>query len=265
MRIVKIDEGHLAWLNPAEQARINYLARPDQDPDDVPSAVLTLLVQAFFLSNDRKALRAVYGEADLAEHHQWVDVLKAGGDAGELDKMFALVTNLVTLAGKGLVGGARRVVNATSPWALVPVGLALAGWYLRASDHAKRRAATFVQSVFTGIAGAVITYEEARARFNRVMPKVPDWDSLAETTSPSAVLGRACMYTLARSPMSDRSAAELAQDLPYLGVPQGEAKVRQMLRDVNSFTQVWQGRWQLGYVAPAVLRYLKSKTDNTDQ
>ena len=67
------------------------------------------------------------------------------------------------------------------------------------------------------------------------------------------------MHTLARSPMSDRSAAELAHDLPYLGVPQGEAKVHQMLRDVGSFTEVWRGRWQLGCVAPAVLRYLESK------
>jgi|SRR5215472_297667 len=70
---------------------------------------LALLLQAFFLSNDRKALRAVYGDADLAEHHRWVDVLKAGGDAGELGKLFALITNLVTLAGKGMISGARRM------------------------------------------------------------------------------------------------------------------------------------------------------------
>jgi hypothetical protein len=59
IRTVAIGEGHLGWLSPAELARVQHLARPDQDPDDVPSATLALLLQAFFLSGDRKALRAV--------------------------------------------------------------------------------------------------------------------------------------------------------------------------------------------------------------
>jgi hypothetical protein len=40
IRVVPIGEGQLAWLGPAELARIRHLARPEQDPDDVPSAVL---------------------------------------------------------------------------------------------------------------------------------------------------------------------------------------------------------------------------------
>jgi hypothetical protein len=54
----------------------------------------------------------------------------------------------------------------------------------------------------------------------------------------------------------DRSAAELAAELLYLGVAQGEAKVRQVLRSAGPFTQVWRGRWQAGHAAPALLRYL---------
>jgi hypothetical protein len=44
--------------------------------------------------------------------------------------------------------------------------------------------------------------------------------------------------------------------LPYLGVAQGEAKVRQVPHSAGPFTQVWRGRWQAGHAAPALLRYL---------
>ena len=54
IRIVPIGEGHQAWLGKAELARVGHLAKPGQDPDDVPSAVLALLLEAFFLSEDGK-------------------------------------------------------------------------------------------------------------------------------------------------------------------------------------------------------------------
>jgi hypothetical protein len=40
IRVVPVGEGYLAWLSPAELARVRHLAQPGQDPDDVPSAVL---------------------------------------------------------------------------------------------------------------------------------------------------------------------------------------------------------------------------------
>ena len=93
IRVVQIGEGHLAWLSPAELDRVRHLAEPCQDPDDVPSAVLALLLEAFFLSEDVKPLRAVYGHADLSGHREWVSILKAGGDVGQLGKTFTLVVN----------------------------------------------------------------------------------------------------------------------------------------------------------------------------
>jgi hypothetical protein len=78
---------------------------------------------------------------------------------------------------------------------------------------------------------------------------------------------RAPGETLARSPGCDRSAAELTAELPYLGVAQGEAKVRQVLRDAGPFIEVWRGRWQAGQPAPALLRYLTMqppKRESTD-
>ena len=262
IRIVTIGEGDLGWLAPAELARVQHLARPDQDPDDVPSAVLALLLQAFFLSGDRKALRTVYGDADLSEHSQWVSILKAGGDAGELAKLFTLTVNAVTVAGQGVISGARWLADATSPWLLVAAGFALAVWYARAPDRTRQRVAATGRAVLMSAAGAATVYEEVRQRFERAAPPPPDWKSLAASNPPGAVLGRACLYTLGRSARSDRSAAELAADLPWIGVAQGEDKVRRTLRDASCFTEVWRGRWQAGCAAPSVLRCLQQAADS---
>jgi hypothetical protein len=127
IRVVPIGDEHLAGLGPAELARVRYLAQPGQDPDDVSSAVLALLLGAFFLSGDGKPLRAVYGDADLSGHQACVDILKAGGDAGQLGKTLTLAANLTALAGQGMASGARRIAAATSPWVLLAAGLARPG------------------------------------------------------------------------------------------------------------------------------------------
>jgi hypothetical protein len=259
IRVVPIGEGHLAWLSPAELARIRHLAQPGQDPDDVPSAMLALLLEAFFLSDDGKPLRAVYGDADLSGHREWVSILKAGGDAGQLGKTFTLVVNLTALAGYGMASGARRIAAATSPWLLVAAGLAAAWWYLNRSASTRQRVASIAGSILACALGAAIAYQEVQDQFTSAAPKTPDWESLAADLPLAAVLERACLHTLARSPGCDRSAAELTTELPYLGVAQGQAKVRQVLREAGPFTEVWRGRWQAGHAAPALLRYLDTQ------
>ena len=256
IRVVPVEEWHLSWLDPAELARIRHLAEPGQDPDDVPSAALALLLEAFFLSEDGSPLRAVYGGVVPPRHREWVSILKAGGDVGEFGKNFALAVNLATLAGHGLASGTRRAAAATSPWLLVAAGLGAAWWYLKRPASTRQRVASIAEPVLNFVLGAAIAYEEARGQFTSAAPKTPDWASLAAALPPAAVLGRACLHTLARSPGCDRSAAELAGELPFLGVAQGEAKVRQVLRAVGPFTEVWQGRWQAGHVGLALLRYL---------
>lgn len=258
LRVVRIDEAQLAWLDPAERARICHLARPDQDPDDVPSATLALLLEAFFLSGDRRPLRAVYGDAGLAGHEEWVSILKAGGDAGELGRSFTLAVNVASLAGQGVAGGVRRVAGAASPWVLLLAGLSLAGWYFKASSETKQRLGSAAGSVLTRVLGAAIAYEEVHRRFASAAPITPGWESMAASIPPGAVLGRACLHTLARSTGNDRSAAELAKELPFLGVAQGDAKVRQILRGGGPFAEVWRGRWQAGQPGPALLRYLQT-------
>ena len=256
IRIVPVGEGHLAWLSPAELARVRHLGQPGQDPDDVPSAVLALLLEAFFLSEDGKPLRAVYSDADLSGHREWVNILKAGGDAGQLGKTLTLAANLTALAGQGMASGARRIAAATSPWVLVATGVGAAWWYLSRPASTRQRVASVAESILTGVLGATIAYQEVQDQFMAAAPKIPDRATLAVGLPPAAVLGRACLHTLARSPRCHRSAAELTAELPYLGVAQGEARVRQILRDAGPFTEVWRGRWQAGHPAPALLRYL---------
>ena len=111
-------------------------------------------------------------------------------------------------------------------------------------------------------AGAATVYEEVRQRFERAAPPPPDWKSLAASNPPGAVLGRACLHTLGRSARSDRSAVELAAVMPWIGVDQGEDKVRRTLRDATCFTEVWRGRWQVGYAAPPVLRRVQEAVDS---
>ena len=257
IRVVPIGDEHLAWLSPDEQARVGHLAQPGQDPDDVPSAVLALLLKAFFLSRDRKPLRAVYGDEDLSGHQAWVDILKAGGDAGQLGKTLTLAANLTALAGQGMVSGARRIAAATSPWVLIAAGLGAAWWYSNRPPGTRQQVTSVAKSVLAGAVSAVAVYQEVQGRFTSAAPKTPGWQSLASDLSPGAVLERACLHTLARSPGSDRSAAELTAELPRLSVAQGEAKVRQVLRNGGPFAEIWRGRWQAGHAAPALLRYLR--------
>lgn len=264
IRVVHPDEGQLTMLSPGELGRIQRLRAVD--PDDVPSATIALLLGAFFLSDDGPALRAVYGgEADLAGHAEWVNILKAGGDAGELGKMFTFLAKLADLAGTGIAGAVRRVVAGIGPW--IPLVAALWGvWKIAtSSDRTRQRIKSAAQTALTSIGSAFIAYEEVHDRFERAAPKVPSWRSLAESNPPGAVLARACLHTLARSPASDRSAQELARDLPYIYVPQGEAKVRETLRAMDCFTEVGRGRWQVGDIAEAMRYHLLSVFSHSDR
>lgn len=254
IRVISPDDTIGELLDPEEASRIRELYMVD--PEDVPSATLALLLEALYLSNDTDALRAVYGHnADLAEHARWVEVLKTGGDAGELGRMFQLAINIVALFGSGVTSAMRRLVRAVGPWTLVPLALLAALLVTRASDETRRRVKSAAASGGTFLLQTYAAYQEALLHFRHVAPAVPSWEALAGANPSDSVLTRACLHTLARSPMSDRSAAELALVLPVLGV--GEAKVRQTLRTHPCFSEVWRGRWQVGEVADVLALYLR--------
>jgi len=262
IRAIPPDAALVGLLDPDEAARIGELSVVD--PDDVPSATLALLLEAFYLSNDTDALHAVYGrDAELSEHTKWLEVLKAGGDAGELGRMFQLAVNVVGLLGSGVTSAVRRLVTAVGPWSLVPLGLLAVLFFTRASGATKQRVKSAAASTGTFLLQMYAAHQEVLLRFQHVAPTVPSWGALAGTNPPESVLTRACLHTLARSPMSDRSAAELARQLPILGVAQGESRVRQTLRTQTCFSEVWRGRWQVGEVAPLLAAYLDQMPQGT--
>jgi hypothetical protein len=254
-RVVPPDNALGELLHRDEAERIRDLSIVD--PDDVPSATLALLLEAFYLSNDTDALRAVYGRnADLAEHGRWVEVLQAGGDAGELGRMLGLGINVVGLLGRGASSAMKHLVMAFGPWGLVSFGLLAAVLATGASSETKQRVRSAAGSAGTILLQVSAAHQEAIHRFQQVVPAVPSWEALAGINPPECVLARACFHALARSPMSDLSAAELARELPVLGVARGGAKVRQVLRTYSCFSEIWRGRWQVGEVAPILTAYL---------
>ena len=250
IRVVPVERG---LLSREEQDRIDLLDHGPAamcDPDDVPSATLALQLGGFFLSRDSKPLRAVYGPgADLSRHRDWLTALQCGGDAA----MTIQVSQVAVKVPVAMVGLAAEGLN----WLwdhvhpLVAVGLlGLAGFGLsRVSSDTRRKALNGAGRLLDDIWQIAAWYESTKATFLGLAPDIPTWQALARELPPEAVLTRAIMHTLARSPRSDRSAAELASRLPELSVPQGEAKVRAALRQHNCFDLAYRGRWQLG--APA--------------
>jgi predicted nucleic acid-binding protein len=121
LRIVEVPTG---LLSTAETRRVERLAAVD--PDDVPSVTLTLLFGGFFLSEDARACRAVYGEATSAgQRRQWLEVLQAGGDAGQLRSLLHGGAFGGVVACRGLAELVRLLLR--RPWLMLPAaGLAAA-------------------------------------------------------------------------------------------------------------------------------------------
>jgi hypothetical protein len=157
-------------------------------------------------------------------------------------------------AGIGVGGyeGVRALARRISwPW-LILGGLAVAGTLnLLVSTDKKRR----VQSALgTGLMAATRSAVEvtqlhttARRQFESLSPSQPAWANVVAQCDADAALARACLHSLARSPRSDLSAAELSQQLGFhLESPHGETKVRMTLRELPCFDQPYRGRFQLG-------------------
>jgi hypothetical protein len=90
-----------------------------------------------------------------------------------------------------------------------------------------------------------LPYHEYTTAFHQQAPDIPTWLDIGSLGHRTAALTRACLYHLARSP-ADMSARELAQELPDLGIGQGEQLVRSVLRSSSCFYQTYKGRWQAG-------------------
>jgi hypothetical protein len=246
LRVVSVPEG---LLHPDEAARIERLR--GVDPDDVPSATLALLLEAFYLSKDRRAVHAVYGhDHDFVEHVRWLQVLVACGDAGQLGELLYTTTLVGGLAGHGLARAARRLVT-DAPWLGIPLALALGYLLARWTPEHTRKLRNDLSATLRVLSDVAVEQTQAHRRSLAAAPLVPAWDALAEQVNPSLVLTRACAHLLARPPRGHQSARELATALPPLRVACGETKVRGVLRSHDCFNEVFFGRYQLGAVVGA--------------
>jgi predicted nucleic acid-binding protein len=247
IRVVEGDDELVAMLDPIERERIEQLRHVDSD--DVASAALAMLLEAFYLSRDTRALRAAYGDRlNLDQHESRLEMLQVGSDAGQLARMgraaLALTGGLSTSARVAV----KRLVRATGPWVIISLVGLVSIAAVRTSAERRRRL------LDTGSAALQVLTDTYRARahllsrLRRATPDAPSWSRLVSSNEARLVLARACLHVLARSHDSNMSAVKLAADLPALGIAQSAPKVRQVLRETDCFAEVWRGYWQVGRV-----------------
>lgn len=255
LRVLQDNDVSGELLRPDEVGRIEKLRVVD--PDDVPSVALALALGAFYLSDDKRALRAVYGPGvDFWRHGELLELLRAGGDAGELGQMLQLMTGLITGLGTSAAQSALRRIGPVGLFLVAALGYA---GYRRTSTETRAKVGRGVTTGLTAFAEAYAEWQVHLRRFRRASPVLPSWNELATTNDPNFVLTRACLFSLARVGQSNYSAAELKIRLPELSVAQGEAKVRQVLRTAPCFFEAWYGRWQVGEMAVPVGQLLALK------
>jgi len=258
IRVIQDDAVPPELMTRSESARLDRLRAKPKDRNDIPSATLSMILGAFYLTNDGPALRAAYGEhASLSTRDQWQQILKAGGDAGELGTAMQMGFGLAAVLGSAGFSAIKALYRLAGPAGIAAVGgLAYAG-YRRTGNTTKEKIGSGAMSVLLFLGELLVEYQDVQGRFERAAPAPPTWEEQAAELSDEAILARACMHTLARVGRGHCSARELRGLLPALPVPSGEAKVRQVLRALPAcFNQVYAGRWQVGEVADPVTQLL---------
>jgi hypothetical protein len=178
-------------------------------------------------------------------------VLRAGGDAGVVANLFQEVAMLTGALGVGIWGAFDSLTGDLNPWVRLAIAstLVAGGGYLyrRQPDHRRERFRDGLSRGFEVLGAFAEEYMTVTARLDRALPMKPSWEQLAHEQQRAHILTRACLYQLTRSRQGHRSAVELAEELPRLGVGQSAPKMRQVLRThPGCFEQVYPGRWQVG-------------------
>jgi predicted nucleic acid-binding protein len=251
--LLRVFDAPAGLLTPAEAGRVELLESgpPEfRDADDVPSAVLALVLGAFFLSRDKKPVKAVYGhDVDMAEREAWLEVLRAGGDAPVLRRMQRSDEQVAAAAGQLAFLGAGKVWRASPAAALLTFGALYWAW--RRAPAGFRGAVADVATVWAvHWTRASQLAQVAGARFAAASVPTPEWGGLAGAVGGAAALERATLFVLARAG-GPLSAVEAAERVRELGVAASEARVRAVLR--AAAVEVSRGRFQLGGPAAALL------------
>lgn len=248
LHLVSLPRDAEELLTPAEMSRISRLKA--EDADDVPSAVLSLLLGGLYLSVNGHALRAVYGvDVDTDKHRQWLGALVAAADSGELKLMAQSSLVPVALVAAGLDAGVRRLLRAPAPVVLGAGAAVVLLLVCGASALTKEGVKSVIATAAETFGEAATMYAESSAHFEAFVAPRPSWSEMAEARNQNAVLTRACANALARARVGDHSAVEAGNLIHPLPVAHGPAKVRQVLRSQACFEEVYRGRWQVGVSA----------------
>jgi hypothetical protein len=244
LRVVPDDAIPDAWLMPDEHARIAILAI--KDPDDIPSVKLALAIRGLYVSKDGPAVAAVYGAgADLIDRSKWLDHLKAGSDAGELARMVHGAHVAAGLTGMGVFKAAQKAYDTLGPLGLLlvgGVGYLLWDWIRQPERQGLRSG---LSDIFMFVMEMELQRSAQQELFDKALPRVPSWSTLAAANTSESLVGRAALHTLAREMTAHVSAQELTETL-RTHVPCNEATVRRLLRATPCFTEVYRGKWQVG-------------------
>jgi hypothetical protein len=199
------------------------------------------------VTEDADARFAVYGEeADAEERKRWLDPLRCGGNAGELQKLMVIASAVPGLPIAGLWTFGRWLYS-KSPWALaIAAGLSLFAAFRVKRENYVAAGAVFGQMLTFVVDGIVGPYYENTERFAQMAPSIPSWETLLRVNSRDSVLTRACLHTLARARKLPMSASGLASRLPVLGIRQNAQRIGKMLRNNSCFFEPYVRLWQVG-------------------
>jgi predicted nucleic acid-binding protein len=249
--LIRVVDGAAVPLYPDEWARVQILADDEiGDPDDVPTAVLGLLLDAPVLSHDEKLLRAVYGhDFDCKAHGEWLKALRAGGDLGPLGEFISAGYLLSAGVAVGVYSLVVKLVELIGwPLTLMLAGAGAAGFHFFASPETKAKVAqgskTAALEGWELLQALLATSGQAIGEIEGLRPRSAP---LREGSyDPAAMLRRVALYTVARARPSSVSAEQLTEMLRGLAVPHGEKKLREVLRSTPAFEEVYRGRFQVG-------------------
>jgi predicted nucleic acid-binding protein len=234
-------------LQPAEQARIDLLH--SQDPDDVPSATLAILLQAPLISSDKRPTRAVYGPgAAVRQQAELRELFQVAGDTVQLREMATTAALLPYAGGSALLRATFHSARRAPALTLLSAG-ALALWLARGTARpAWQRIGKAAGRGFELAGRLVAVHQIWQARVQAAAPEMSPWDQLASSLPARPLLTRALIRTLAYAPSSQRTVAELIAALPSLPVASGQRPTRDVLRTHHGavFQEFPRGRWQLG-------------------
>lgn len=249
LRVVDVPTGEDLYT-PAEAERLHDLA--ERDKDDLPTAKLALLLGAPVLTKDKDVLPAVYEGIDYQQHVAWFGAVAAGGDLVVYGGMGQASVMVTVGGGQAAIHGVRVLVD-TVPWPvlLLAAAAALLAYRYMVPGETKQRITNSVKDgtrdALTLLGSIAMEAVDAKEKFDQLAAPSCDLQELVRVRGVDAALTRGCMYQLARQRQSHVSAAELQALLDSLtGSTNGEQEVRATLRTQACFTEVYQGRFQLG-------------------